>query len=129
MQDQIDTKKKYIIVAEDDPSYKTIFKNRLIKAGYRVEVASDGQEALEMVKKEKPDLVLLDMMMPIMTGFEFLEEIRKDEALKDLNIIVVSNLGFKEEIKRSKDLGITDYWIKSEISIQELLTLIEKKLL
>jgi len=112
--------KKFVLVAEDDKFYGNIYKVKLTKEGYDVIVADNGEVAMEEVKKNKPDLILLDLIMPIKDGLETLKELKNDPKLKAIKVIVISNLGQEEDIVKAKSLGADDYFIKSNISIQEM---------
>ena len=115
------TNKKTILVAEDDSFYSNIYKFKLNKEGFDVQTANNGDEALKLAKEHKPDLILLDLIMPIKDGFETLKELKLDPALKDVKVIVISNLGQDEDITRTKELGAQDYLVKANMSIQEMM--------
>ncbi len=112
---------KKILVTEDDKFLANAMRVKLSKAGFDVTVATDGVEAIEAIEKNRPDLVLLDMVMPRQDGFATLEIIRKRVELKDMPVIVTSNLGQKEDIDRAMKLGANGYLVKSEISIDKIL--------
>lgn len=112
--------KKYILVAEDDKFYANIYKIKLAKEGFEVEVVGDGEQALKSARERQPDLVLLDLIMPVKDGFETLKEMKADPKLKDIKVVVSSNLGQQEDIKKANDLGATDYLTKANLSIQEM---------
>lgn len=115
------TNKKTILVAEDDSFYSNIYKFKLNKEGFVVQIATNGDEALKLAKEHKPDLILLDLIMPIKDGFETLKELKLDPTLKDVKVIVISNLGQDEDITRTKELGAQDYLVKANMSIQEMM--------
>ena len=83
-------------------------------------MATDGQEAIDILKKETPDLILLDLVMPIKDGFATLKEIKANPAWSNIPIIVASNLGLTEDIDRAMTMGATGYIIKTELSMSEL---------
>lgn len=118
--------KKYIIVAEDDKYYANLFKIKLLKEGYDVFIANDGEKALKASRERRPDLLLLDLVMPVKDGFEVLKEIRTDPTLKDLKVIVLSNLGQQEDEKRAEELGVSDYFVKTDISLAEMVNQVKK---
>ena len=122
------TSDQIVYVAEDDQFYAHIYEVKLNKDGFRVMVFGNGQELLDQVKKEKPCLILLDLMMPIKDGFDTLTELKADAASKDIPVIITSNLGQEEDISRAKSMGAVDYFVKTNISIQELVSLIRKYL-
>ena len=104
--------KKYIIIAEDDRFYASIYNQRLIDLGYEVSVVSDGEEVLKLMKDKIPVLVMLDLIMPRMDGFEALRLIRENEKFKDVKVLVLSNLGQKEDVDTAMKIGATGYKIK-----------------
>lgn len=120
--------KKYILVAEDDKFYGKIFKRKFSKEGYDVEVASDGEKTLEKMRDKKPDLLLLDLVMPVKDGFEVLEEMQANDQLKGIKVIVISNLGQEGDVEKAKKLGASDYFIKSNVSIKEVVEIVKKNL-
>jgi len=112
---------KKILVAEDDTFLASAYRVKLTKAGFAVTIARDGAEAMEAVKKEIPDCLLLDLVMPVKDGFTVLEELKKDEKTKHIPIIVASNLGQKEDTDRAMALGATAFVVKSNLSLDELI--------
>jgi DNA-binding response OmpR family regulator len=118
-------KGKTNILAEDDRFIARAYNDGFMRAGYDVIYAEDGAKALEKLKGAKPDIILLDVIMPEKNGFEVLTEIKKDENLKSIPVIILSNLGQDSDIKKGKDLGADDYFIKSNLSISEVLEKIE----
>ena len=119
---------KKILLAEDDKFISLAYLDGLKRAGYNVEHAKDGKEALEKIKSFIPDLVFLDVIMPEMNGFEVLEEIKKDEKFKNLPVIILSNLGQDTDIIKGKELGAVDYLIKANFSMAEVIEKIESYL-
>ncbi len=114
-------KQKIILVAEDDALYASVYQNKLTKEGYGVVIAINGLEAVKKAGELKPDLILMDLIMPEMDGFTALEKIKSDPATKTIKVVVMSNLGQDSDIKRAKDLGAEEYFVKANISIQELM--------
>jgi two-component system, OmpR family, response regulator VicR len=112
---------KKILVAEDDKYLNTAYRLKLTKAGFEVRLASDGEEALEILNEFTPDLMLLDLMMPKKDGFAALEEIKKNENWRNIPVIVASNLGQEGDIQRAMKLGAADFVIKSDMSMEGLL--------
>lgn len=121
-------KKKLILVAEDDTFYAKIYQSKLAAEGFEVEIASNGDQAIEFIAGRMPDILLLDLIMPEKDGFQTLEELRKNERTKDLKVIVLSNLGQEEDIKKAKAYGVLDYIVKTDISIQDLVKVIKDAL-
>ena len=116
---------KKVLIAEDDRFLMKMGQAKLTKGGYEVIPAVNGDEALSKAKKEKPDIILLDIIMPQKNGFEVLELLRKDKKFKKTPILILSNLGQESDIKRGKELGATDYIVKSNMSISEVLKKVE----
>jgi two-component system response regulator VicR len=119
---------KKILVAEDDKFLVNVLLSKLSKEGFEVIHAFDGEEALAKVCEKKPDLVLLDLVIPVKDGFEVLKEIKADEALKDIPVIILSNLGQDEDIKRGQELGAEDYLVKTNLSLGEVVEKIKQHL-
>jgi len=115
------TKNEFILVAEDDRFYANIYNTRLTREGYDVVVASDGEQALKIARDRKPDLILLDLILPVKDGFETLEELRADNELKNVKVVVLSNLGQEADVQRVKKLGVEAYLVKTDLSIQEMI--------
>jgi DNA-binding response OmpR family regulator len=111
---------KHVLLVEDDPFLSSLLKNRLLKEGIEVNHAKDGQEALDMLKEYKPDLILLDLILPKKSGFEVMEGIRQDPQLSSAPVIIISNLGQPEDIQRGQELGAIEYFIKAKTSIDDL---------
>ena len=111
-----------VLLVEDDPFLSSLLKNRLQKEGLEVNLAKDGEEALNSLKSAKPDLILLDLILPKKSGFEVMEEIRNDPQMQsqEVPIIIISNLGQPEDISRGEELGAIEYFVKAKTSIDEL---------
>lgn len=113
--------RKKIVIVEDDRFLRRVYEEKFKKiADYEIFVAADGASAVTMIKKEHPDLVLLDLVLPEMDGFTVLENVKKDPATADVPVIILSNLGQEDDIVRGRELGALDYLIKSDISIQAI---------
>ena len=123
-----DSTKKTIVVIEDDPFYSTIFEKKLTLEGYNIIHAPDGEQGLKAIREKKPDLILLDMIMPVKDGMETLKDLRADPALKDSKVIVLSNLGQESDIQMTKEYNALDYIVKSNMSIQEMVEKVRKYL-
>jgi len=113
-------KKKKILLVEDDPLIIKIYSSRLEQDGFEVEVASRGNEVIRKLKEQKYDLVLLDLVLPELTGFEILEKIRKEKEFSDLKVLVLSNLGEKENISKANRFGVVDYLVKARYTPSEV---------
>ncbi len=110
-----------LLICEDEPGLLEVLKNRFEEEGWDVTTALDGELALAAITKERFDLVLLDLLMPKKTGFEVLQEVKSNPIYKDLPIIVLSSLGMDEDIKKALALGASDYYVKSQHPIGEIL--------
>ncbi|MDH5533832.1 MAG: response regulator [Candidatus Pacebacteria bacterium] len=121
-------KKKLVLVAEDDAFYGNVFKTKLAKEGYDVVVAVNGKKALELAAERVPDLMLLDLVMPVMDGFETLQSVKADEKLKNVPVIILSNLGQDSDVEKAKKLGAKDYFVKSNVSIQKVVEIVKANL-
>jgi len=121
--------KKTILLVEDDPLVSQMYTRRLEKEGIEVILASDGIEGLEKLKSEKIDLVLLDIMMPKMNGYEMLKRVRENPQTRDMPVMVLTNLNDRpEEIDRIKALGIEEYVLKSDTKLSRLAEKVDKYL-
>lgn len=118
--------KKSILIIEDDQFLRDLISLKLDKEGYRVLKAIDTQEGLKKAKEEMPDLILLDLLLPGMNGFEFLALIKQDQDLVKIPVIILSNLGQEEEIQKGFKLGAIDYLIKAHFTPEEIVEKIQK---
>ena len=116
---------KKILIVEDEEILLNLLKSKLEKLGYTVYSALDGEEGLKAIRETMPDLVLLDIIMPKMGGFEVMEEMQKDLSIKDIPVIIISNSGQPVELDRAKQLGARDWLIKTEFDPQEVITKIK----
>ena len=113
--------KKTVLVVEDDKYLREVLVEKLAKEGFAVIEAMDGKEGLEMTAKKKPDLVVLDIILPVMNGFDYLEARAKDAGAKGIPVIILSNLGQKEDIERGMKLGAKDYMVKAHFTPNDLI--------
>jgi two-component system phosphate regulon response regulator PhoB/two-component system alkaline phosphatase synthesis response regulator PhoP len=112
---------KKILIAEDDKFLASALRVKLTKAAFEVKNAYNGVEALTIANEFFPDLILLDLVMPVKDGFGVLEDIRNNSKLNKIPIIIASNLGQKEDIDKGMALGAKDYVIKSDLSLDDLI--------
>jgi two-component system, OmpR family, alkaline phosphatase synthesis response regulator PhoP len=110
-----------VLLVEDDRFLRKAAEATLRKGGLTVLVAADGEEALNIVRADVPDLVLLDLIMPKIQGFEVLRRLKDDPATRHVPVIVLSNLGQDSDVQRAMTAGAAGYLIKSNLSLQELL--------
>ena len=121
-------KSKKIIILEDDRILLKALNIELISNGFEVLSAADGASGIKIIEKEKPDLVLLDLVMPKMHGFEVLKKLKNNKNTKNIPVIILSNLGQEEEIKKGMELGAFDYYKKASTDLNELSDKIKKSL-
>lgn len=119
-------KLKKILLVEDDPLLLDIYTTKLKQANFIVEVASDGEEALKKIGARTPDIVLLDIVLPRIDGWEIIRKIKEDPRFNELKIIILSNLGQATEVKKGLELGATSYLIKSHYTPSEIVEEIKK---
>jgi len=117
-----------ILIAEDDTVLLDVLRSKLTLNGHEVTSATNGEEAFRFLKSSKPDLILLDILMPLMGGFEILEAISKDPQLKKIPVIVISNSGQPVEIERALKLGAKDYLVKAIFDPEEVLNKVQQHL-
>lgn len=119
-----------ILLGEDEEFVARSYVRKLQVEGFEVVHAHNGEEALKLLLLEKPDLVILDLMMPLKTGFEVLQELKTDEyaPVRKIPIIVASNLGQKSDIDTALALGAVDFLVKSNISLKELVVKVREHL-
>lgn len=117
---------KTILIIEDEEVLASFLKRKLLRRGYRSIVAADGKEGLEKIKEIRPDLILLDVVMPKMDGFEVMEAKDRIEEIKDIPIIIISNSGQPVEISRAQKLGAKDWIIKTNFDPEEVVGKVEK---
>lgn len=118
--------KKTILIAEDEKALARVLKLKIEKEGFGAEVVVNGEEAIEKIKKDKPNLILLDLIMPVMDGFTVLEKMKK--MGNETPVFVLSNLGQDSDIEKAEKLGAEDFFIKSDISISKVIERIKKEL-
>lgn len=119
------TEPKKIMIIEDDHFLSSLLKARLEKDGFAVVQAFDGEEAMGLLKTEVPSLVVLDLIMPKVTGFEVLQTISITPQLDKVPVIIVSNLAQDSDIEKARQLGVKDYFIKVKVSIDDLVAKIK----
>lgn len=118
--------KAKIVLIEDNPALSEIYQTRLELMGHKVLSAQDGIAGLYLVQTERPDLVLLDMMVPAIAGDEVLKRMRNTEWGKDIPVLIVSNLDEEEAPAGIRDLGISGYVVKADIGNDEIDKLVEE---
>jgi len=117
--------KKKVFIVEDDEFLRSLNAKKLEDEGYAVAIAADGQQALDNIPKEKPNLIFLDLLLPGVSGFDVLAKIKAEAATKDIPVIVFSNLGQKEDIERAKGLGAIDFLVKANFTLDDVVAKIK----
>ena len=116
---------KHILIIEDEALLGNLLKQRVERSGFKVTLFSNGADALKFLKTGSADLVLLDIIMPKMSGFDFLKEIHENPGYNNPPVVFISNLGQDEDIKKGKSLGAVGYFIKAKVSMDEIVKNIE----
>lgn len=119
---------KTILIAEDDLFLSKLLSEKLERNGFKMIPASDGNQALEKIKDNKIDLLLLDLIMPNLDGFQVLSTLHESGSKINFPIIILSNLGQDKDIEESKKFGVTDYIVKSNMSIDDVVDKVKKVL-
>ncbi len=119
---------KKILIVEDEQLIGDLLQRKLRGAGYYAFVARDGETALKQIREERPHLVLLDIVLPRLNGFEVLSELRKDEELRKIPVIIISNSGQPVEIEKAREAGVRDWLIKTEFDPQEVLEKVQQQI-
>jgi len=118
--------KKKVLIIEDEKDLRFFIAKALKEEGIEVIEAFDGEEGIEKAKKEKPDLILLDLLLPGISGYEVLTRIKKDPELETIPVLILSNLGQREEVEKGLKLGAIDYLIKANFTLKEIVERIKK---
>jgi two-component system alkaline phosphatase synthesis response regulator PhoP len=112
---------KKILIIEDEVFLSKVLKLKFTEEGFDVSTASDGEAGLKKARENMPDLILLDLILPKLSGFEVLEKLKKDPQTKAIEVIVLSNLGQEDDVKRCKQLGAKDYLVKANWSLADVI--------
>lgn len=112
---------KKILIVEDDKFLRELIGQKLLKEGYDIVEAVDGEKGIKSAKDEKPDLILLDLILPGMDGFEVLTKIKEDSEIAEIPVIILSNLGQKDDIEKGLKMGAADYLIKAHFTPGEII--------
>jgi len=115
-----------ILLVEDDNNLREIFEMRLQAEGYETLTASDGEEALVVALKEKPELIIADVMMPKMSGFEMLETMRAAPDTSKIKVIMMTALGQAEDQARDEKLGVVKYLVKSQVTLEDFVRVVKE---
>jgi DNA-binding response OmpR family regulator len=119
---------KSVLIVEDDEALLEALDIKFKATGINHAVAHNGEDALAYLQKNKPDLILLDLILPGIDGWLVMEEIKKNKSWADIPVIIFSNLGIIQEIEKGKAMGAVDYMIKSNTSINDVVKIVKKHL-
>jgi len=119
---------KTILFIEDEPTLQKTVGQVLEQEGYQVKKALDGELGLKLAKEFKPDLILLDLILPKLDGFGVLEELKKDPATKDIPVIILTNLESSADVEKALSLGATTYLVKANYELEEVVQKIKEML-
>ena len=113
--------KKKILLVEDDVALSTVYKSRLDLEGFETETVNNGEDALSSAQKFKPDFILLDAMMPKISGFDVLDILRNTPETRDIRVIMLTALSQPKDKERAESLGVNDYLVKSQVVIGDVI--------
>ena len=116
------------MLVEDDKSLRAIYSIRLVAEGYEVVSAGDGEEALAMAVQQRPDLVLSDVMMPKISGFDMLDILRSTPETKNIKVIMMTALSSEDQRQRGENLGADKYLVKSQVGIEDVINAVHEVL-
>jgi two-component system, OmpR family, alkaline phosphatase synthesis response regulator PhoP len=112
---------KKILFVEDESALQKTFGEVLMQEGYQVISAMDGEEGLRLAQTEKPDLILLDLVLPKLHGFEVLKKLKEDSSTEDIPVIVLTNLESTGDVEKAVELGATTYLVKANYDLEDVL--------
>lgn len=120
--------KQKILLIEDDKMLLEMYTAKFTREGFEIATAENGSDGLKTARDMKPDMILLDIIMPKLDGFATLKEIRKDENIKNVPVILLTNLGQDQDIQKGKDLGADDYFVKANHTPTEIVEKVQELL-
>lgn len=123
-----ENKNVVVLIVEDDTFLANIYKTKFEMEGFKVIVSDNGEDGLADVKRKKPDIVLLDILLPKMDGFTVLQKLKADADVKDIPVILLTNLGQKDDVEKGLELGAVDYLIKAHFKPSETVDKVKKVL-
>lgn len=119
------TTSKKILIIDDDPFILDMYALKFREEGFQVESAKDGKEGLKKIKEYSPEIILLDIVMPVMDGFDVIHQLKKDNIAPATKVVLLSNLGQKDDVERGMRLGANDYIIKAHFTPSEVVNKIK----
>jgi len=118
--------KIHVLIVEDDIFLANIYKTKFDMEGFKVSTSENGEAGLNDIKKKKPDIVLLDILLPKMDGFVVLEKLKADPEVKSIPVILLTNLGQKDDVQKGLEMGAEDYLIKAHFKPSEVVEKVRK---
>lgn len=122
------TKQISILIVEDEVAVLEALRDKFVREGFKVFLAKNGKEGVKKALKERPDIVLLDIVMPVMDGVKALKKIRADKRGKNILVIMLTNLSNAEKTESARNEGVCDFLIKSDLTLDGLVKIVRKKL-
>lgn len=119
---------KTVLIVEDEQSMQRALKNKLEHAGYAVSAANDGEGAIDALRSAKPDLVLLDLIMPKLDGISVLRQMKADDALRAVPVVILTNLSSGDKVAEAMQLGTFDFLVKANYSLDDVLKKVNDRL-
>lgn len=116
----------HVLIVEDDVFLSGIYQKKFEMEGFKVTMAGDGEAGWQMAKKKKPDIILLDILLPKLDGFAVLEKLKKDGETKNIPVILLTNLGQKDDVEKGLEQGAADYLIKAHFKPSEVVDKVNK---
>ncbi len=120
--------KKTILMIEDDTFVRGLYKDRLEKEGFNFIESNNGIQGMNKIANEKPDLVILDLLLPLKTGFDILEEMNENKSILKIPVIILTTLKQNRDIEEARHLGAEDYFIKSESNFSDIIKKVKEVL-
>ncbi len=120
--------KKTVLIVEDDQFLLRLYRVQIEKLGIDTWTATDGEKALLFLAKEPPHAIILDLMLPGISGFDVLSSVRENKQWKDVPVFIVSNLGQKQDIERAKAMGVKEYTVKADMKLADIIARVAKYL-
>jgi len=119
-------KEKKVLMVEDNIFLRKLYRDKLTRSGFNFIEATNGIEGLNKISSEKPDLVILDLIIPGKNGFDILTEMKANSSIKNIPVIVLSNLGQESDIKEGLSLGAKEYLVKTDVRLSDVVEKVKK---
>lgn len=127
--EKMNTSQHYVLIVEDDNFLRSLITQKFLKEGFEVFGAVTGKEGIEKINERMPDIILLDILLPDINGFDVLEYVKKNEKLQNIPVLIISNLSDEEDLERAQKLGAKDFLIKANMSTTEIVSKVREVLL